>query len=89
MLSLYPDYNVNKKIKLLEKLIDQAPESKEGYLSLAELYISESMLPNARITIDKLLTLHAPDQYTSKLMAIIEVKSQSNHSTILYWLNKL
>jgi|GEM_PF-3699615 len=89
MLSLYPDYNVNKKIKLLEKLIDQAPESKEGYLSLAELYISESMLPNARITIDKLLTLHAPDQYTSKLMAIIEVKSQSNHSTIPYWLNKL
>lgn len=86
---LYPDYTITKKVKLVEKLISYATEEKDGYICLIKLYINESMLSNARIVMDKLLTLHAPDHDISKLMAIIEVREQSNHSTILHWINKL
>ena len=89
MLSVYQEYNVNKKIKLLEELIDQALEDKSGYLALAELYIEEDMLPQARSVMDKLLAFYPPDSYMSKLMALIESKAQNNHSIITNWLYKI
>jgi HemY protein len=89
MLSLCQDYTVKKKIDILKTFISLAPEEKEGYLSLVELYIKEEMLTEAREEMDKLLALHAADSYMSKLMALIEAKSNNNYSTIINWLNKI
>ncbi len=81
--------NVAQKVKLIERLINSSSERKEGYLALAELYIEENMIPEARATMDNLLSIYAPDPHMSKLMAIIENKSQSNSSIIANWLHKL
>jgi uncharacterized membrane-anchored protein len=89
MLSLCQDYTVKKKIDILKTFISLAPEEKEGYLSLVELYIKEDMLTEAREVMDQLLALHASDSYMSKLMALIEAKSQNNYSVIVNWLNKI
>ena len=89
MLSIHQDYPLNKKIQLLEKIINFNSETEEAYLVLAELYIEENMLPQAREIMDKLLELHAPNYNISKLMALIETKSQNKHAVILNWLNKL
>lgn len=80
---------LNKRVKLLEGLINSNPEAKEGYLVLAELYLEEKMIDYSKKTMNKLLALHAPDFYTCKLMAIIEASAHSNHSIIINWLNKL
>jgi uncharacterized membrane-anchored protein len=89
ILALYQNLTIDKKIKLIEELIDYAPESMDGYLSLAEIYINENMVQSAREAMDRLLSRHAPNFEAIKLMAIIEAKSQNNCSTILNWLNKL
>lgn len=89
LLKIYSSYKADKKAKLLENLIDLAPENKTGYLSLAELYIEEGMMMQARAVMDKLLALHAPDSYMSKIMALIETKTQNNHSIIANWLSKI
>lgn len=89
LLNIYQDLKVNQKIKLLEGLIDDAKENKAGYLVLAEFYIDMDMIPQARIIMDKLLALHAADSYMSKIMAVIEAKSQNNYSIIINWLYKI
>ena len=89
ILNIDQNYTITKKVKLLENLISEAPEDKAGYLVLSELYIAEDMLPQARAVMDKLLSLHAPDSYMSKLMALIETKSQNNYSIIINWLYKI
>ncbi len=89
MLSLHQDYPLNKKVQLLEKIISLSPEAEEGYIVLAELFVEENMLVQARIIMDKLLELHAPNYNISKLMALIETKSQNKHAVIINWLNKL
>jgi len=89
LLSIFHEYPVNKKMVLLKDLISSTPNSREGYLALAEFYTLEDMLPQARETMDKLLSLYAPDSQISKLMALIEAKAQNNHTVIINWLNKL
>ena len=89
MLSISQDEALNKRIQLLENLIEAKPESKEGYLVLAEVYIAEDMLTQGRAVMDQLLALHAPDSHTCKLMALIEAKSHNNHSVIVNWLHRL
>lgn len=89
MLNCSNHETLNKRVKLLEGLINCNPEAKEGYLVLAELYLEEKMIDYAKKTMNKLLTLHAPDFYTCKLMAIIEASAHSSHSIIINWLNKL
>lgn len=80
---------LSQKVKLLEGLISDSKESKAGYIALTELYLEEDMVQDARNTMDKLLSLHAADSHMSKLMAIIEAKSRSNHSSIINWLYKI
>lgn len=80
---------LNKRIKLLENLIDCNTNAKEGYIMLAELYLEEKMLEQAKKVMEQSLALHAPDFRTIKLMALIEAKSHSNHNIIISWLNKL
>lgn len=89
MINIFYDYNLDKKVQLLEKLINLSPKVKDGYLALAELYIEENMIPQARKIMDNLLALYPPDFYMSKIMSLIETKDQNNHSVILNWLNKL
>lgn len=80
---------LNKKIKLIENLINLRPDYKEGYLSLTKIYINENNLNEARKTMDKFLSSHAPDSNTSKIMALIETKAHNNHSVIANWLQKI
>jgi len=80
---------LNKRVKLLTNLIDSNTNAKEGYQILAELYIDEKMLEDAKKIMEQFLELHAPDFRTIKLMALIEAKSHSNHNLIISWLNKL
>ena len=89
MLKVSKDEVLNKRVQLLENLIDSKPEHKEGYLALTQVYIEEAMLTEARSTMDKLLSLHAPDSDTSKLMALIEAKAHNNHSVIINWLYRI
>lgn len=89
MVSISQEESLNKRIQLIENLIDKKPNSKEGYIALAEIYIKEDMLTQGRAVMDKLLTLHAPDSVTCKLMALIETKSHNNHSIIINWLHRL
>lgn len=89
ILNLSQDETVNKRVQLLENLIDKKPDSKEGYIALAELYIKEDMLAQGRAVMDQLLALHAPDSETCKLMALIEAKAHNNYSIIINWLHKL
>lgn len=89
ILNISQDEALNKRIQLLENLIDEKPDSKEGYITLAELYIKEDMLTQGRAVMDQLLALHAPDPKTCKLMALIEAKAHNNHSIIINWLHKL
>ena len=86
MLNLYDDHN--KRIKVVEDLIDSSLEEKASYLSLAELCIDEDMIPAARNVMDKLLEIYAPDSHISKLMAIIEAKAQKSSINIINWLKK-
>jgi hypothetical protein len=89
MLIIHQDAPIKKKAALMEDLISDSPESKAGYLVLADLYIRHDMITQARAVMDKLLVLHAPDFEMSKIMALIEAKSQNNYSIIINWLNKL
>ena len=74
---------------MLENLISIIPENKTGYLVLSELYIEENMLKEARLVMDRILSLHAPDSDICKIMALIETKAQNNYSTISNWLYKI
>lgn len=89
MLNINYGLKTSQKVKILENLISEAKENKAGYIALTELYLEEDMIAEARTTMDKLLSLHAADSYMSKLMAIIETKSQNNHSSIMNWLYKI
>ena len=89
MLTKFTHETLNKKVKLIEGLIDLDSDIKEGYLVLTELYIEEKMLDQAKNTMDRLLALHAPDSDMSRLMALIEAKSNGDHNVIANWLNKL
>lgn len=89
VLNISQDENLNKRIQLLENLIDEKPDSKEGYIVLTRLYIKEDMLTQGRAVMDQLLALHAPDSETCKLMALIEAKTHNNHSVIINWLYRL
>jgi uncharacterized membrane-anchored protein len=88
-LNIYSNYKTEKKAKLLENLISIIPENKTGYLVLSELYIEENMLKEARLVMDRILSLHAPDSDICKIMALIETKAQNNYSTISNWLYKI
>ncbi|MCT4635730.1 MAG: hypothetical protein N4A31_05780 [Rickettsiales bacterium] len=89
IVNISQDETINKKVQLLENLIDKKPDAKEGYIVLAELYIKEDMLAQGRAVMDQLLALHAPDSETCKLMALIEAKAHNNHSIIINWLHRL
>lgn len=89
LLDTYPNNKRTQKSKLLENLVDLAKEDKAGYLLLAEFYLEQDMIVESRLIMDKLLSLHAADSYMSKLMALIEAKSQNNYPVIINWIHKI
>lgn len=88
-LDLYSDLKLPKQVKMLENLIYILPETKEAYIVLAELYIENNLLEEARKIMEKLLSLHAPDSRMSKIMAVIEAREQGNPTSITNWLDKM
>ena len=89
LLDIYPNQKRTQKAKLLENLIDLSKEDKTGYLLLAEFYLDQDMIVESRLTMDKLLSLHAADSHMSKVMALIEAKSQNNYPVIINWIHKI
>ena len=89
LLDIYPNHKRTQKAKLLENLLDLAKENKAGYLLLAEFYLEQDMIVESRLIMDKLLSLHAADSYMSKVMALIEAKSQNNYPVIINWIHKI
>ncbi len=89
ILNIYSSFKLTKQVKMLENLISISPETKDAYIVLAELYLENNMLEDARQTMDRLLVLHAPDSRMSRIMAAIETKSQNSYSVINSWLEKI
>ncbi|MEK6734248.1 MAG: tetratricopeptide repeat protein [Pseudomonadota bacterium] len=89
LLNIFQNETIIKKAKLLEGLINEAPEDESGYLVLAEFYIDEDMVSEARLVMDRLLSLHTPNYKISKVMALIETKTHNNYSIIENWLLKI
>lgn len=81
--------SLSKRAKLFENMIDVNTNSKEGYIILAKLYLEEKLYEQAKKVLERLLSLHAPDNDSVKLMALVEAKLHSNHNVIISWLNKL
>ena len=74
---------------MLENLIDILPETKDAYIVLAELYIENNMIDEARRVMEKLLSLHAPDSRMSRIMVVIETREHKNLPSITNWLDKI
>ena len=88
-LDIYSGLQLSKQVKMLENLIDILPETKDAYIVLAELYIENNMIDEARRVMEKLLSLHAPDSRMSRIMVVIETREHKNLPSITNWLDKI